>query len=37
MYTKEIINYSHNLLNKKKFANSKIIDLRIKNKIIKYE
>ena len=37
MYTKEIINYSHNLLNEKKFANSKIIDLRIKNKIIKYE
>ncbi|WP_075520944.1 cell division protein FtsQ/DivIB [Candidatus Pelagibacter communis] len=36
-YTKEIINYSHNLLNRKKFANSKIIDLRIKNKIIKYE
>ena len=37
MYTKEIINYSHNLLNEKKFANSRIIDLRIKNKIIKYE
>ncbi len=36
-YTKEIINYSHNLLNRKKFARSKIIDLRIKNKIIKYE
>ena len=36
-YTEEIINYSHNLLNRKKFANSKIIDLRIKNKIIKYE
>ena len=36
-YTKEIINYSYNLLNEKKFANSKIIDLRIKNKIVKYE
>ena len=36
-YTKEIINYSHNLLNRKKFASSKVIDLRIKNKIIKYE
>ena len=36
-YTKEIINNSHNLLNQKKFASSKIIDLRIKNKIIKYE
>jgi len=36
-YTKEIISYSRNLLNEKKFANSKIIDLRIKNKIIKYE
>ena len=36
-YNKEIINYSLSLLNEKKFANSKIIDLRIKNKIIKYE
>tara|TARA_B100001057_G_scaffold459625_1_gene509959 strand:+ start:262 stop:936 length:675 start_codon:yes stop_codon:yes gene_type:complete len=36
-YNKEIINYSSNLLIDRKFANSKIIDLRIKNKIIKYE
>ncbi len=33
----DIINHSSSLLNDKKFANSKIIDLRIKNKIIKYE
>ncbi len=36
-FTKDTINYSSNLLNEKKFVNSKIIDLRIKNKIIKYE
>ena len=36
-YTEDIINYSSNLLNDKKFANSKVIDLRLKNKIIKYE
>ena len=36
-FTKEIINYSNNLLNEKKFADTKIIDLRIKNKIITYE
>ena len=36
-FTKDIINYSSNLLNEKKFVDSKIIDLRIKNKIIKYE
>ena len=36
-YTEDIINYSSNLLNDKKFINSKVIDLRIKNKIIKYE
>ena len=36
-YNLEIINYSNDLLNNKIFANSKIIDLRIKNKIIKYE
>ncbi len=33
----EIINYSNNLLNKKNFNKSKVIDLRVKNKIIKYE
>ena len=31
------INYAKKLLNDKKFVNSKIIDLRIKNRIIKYE
>lgn len=31
------LNYASNLLNDKKFANSKIIDLRIKDRIIKYE
>ena len=36
-YNLEIINYSNDLLNNKIFADSKIIDLRIKNKIIKYE
>ena len=36
-YTLEIINYSSNLLINKKFINSKVIDLRLKNKIIKYE
>ncbi len=36
-YDIEIINYGNNLLNQKKFINSKIIDLRIKNRIIKYE
>ena len=36
-YSKEIINYSSDLFNNKKFINSKIIDLRLNNKIIKYE
>ena len=36
-YSKEIINYGSDLLNNKKFANSKTIDLRINNRIIKYE
>ena len=36
-FTEDIINYSSNLLNDKKFINSKIIDLRLENKIIKYE
>ena len=36
-YTKEIIDYGSDLLNNKKFVNSKIIDLRINNRIIKYE
>ena len=36
-YSKKIINYSSELLNDKKFINSKIIDLRINDKIIKYE
>ena len=36
-YTEDIINYSADLLKNKKFINSKVIDLRIKNKIIKYE
>ena len=36
-YTKEIINYSSYLLNDKRFINSKVIDLRLENKIIKYE
>ena len=36
-YDIKIINYSSSLLNEKKFANSKIIDLRVKNRIIKYE
>ena len=33
-FNKEIIDYSSQLLKEKNFANSKIIDLRIKNKII---
>ena len=33
-YSKRIINYSSNILNDKTFSNSKIIDLRLKNKII---
>ena len=37
IYSKEIINYSNNLLNNDKFINSKVIDLRFKNRIIKYE
>ena len=36
-YTEDIINYSSNLLNDKKFINSKVIDLRLENKIIKHE
>ena len=36
-YSEEIINYSSDLLNNKKFVNSKIIDLRINDRIIKYE
>ena len=36
-YTEDIINYSSHLLNDKKFIDSKIIDLRLENKIIKYE
>ena len=36
-YTEDLINYSSDLLRNKKFINSKVIDLRIKNKIIKYE
>ena len=36
-YDQDTINYSANLLKKKEFKNSKIIDLRINNKIIKYE
>ena len=36
-YSKEIVNYGSDLLNNKKFANSKTIDLRINNRIIKYE
>ena len=36
-FNQDIINQSNKLLNKKKFAEAKIIDLRIKNKIIKYE
>ena len=36
-YTKEIINYSSYLLNDKRFINSKVIDLRLEKKIIKYE
>ena len=36
-YTIEIINYSSSLLINKKFINSKVIELRMKNKIIKYE
>ena len=36
-YSKEMIDHSSKLLNDLKFANSKIIDLRINNRIIKYE
>ena len=36
-FNQQIIDYSSELLNRKEFANSKVIDLRIKNKIIKYE
>ncbi len=36
-YSEEMINYSSDLLNNKKFVNSKTIDLRINNRIIKYE
>tara|TARA_B100000989_G_scaffold291832_1_gene266869 strand:+ start:3074 stop:3748 length:675 start_codon:yes stop_codon:yes gene_type:complete len=36
-YNEEIIDYSSNLLSNKKFIDSKIIDLRIKNRIIKYD
>ena len=36
-FNQRIIDYSSELLNRKEFANSKVIDLRIKNKIIKYE
>tara|TARA_B100000941_G_C28444984_1_gene521785 strand:- start:84 stop:758 length:675 start_codon:yes stop_codon:yes gene_type:complete len=36
-YSEQIINHSFKLSKDKRFANSKIIDLRIKNKIINYE
>ena len=36
-YSEEMINYSSDLLNNKKFVNSKTIDLRINNRVIKYE
>ena len=36
-YSKEVINYGSDLLNNKKFVNSKTIDLRINNRIIKHE
>ena len=36
-FNQKIINYSSELLNRKEFTNSKVIDLRVKNKIIKYE
>ena len=36
-YSKKIINIGSELLNNKKFVNSKTIDLRINNRIIKYE
>ena len=36
-YSLDIINYASNLLKNKNFINSKIIDLRVENKIIKYE
>ena len=36
-YSKKIINYSSDLLNSEKFVNSKTIDLRINNRVIKYE
>ncbi len=36
-YTEETINHTSRLLKDKKFINSKVIDLRLKNRIIKYE
>ena len=36
-YTKETVNYSSYLLNDKRFVNSKVIDLRLENRMIKYE
>ena len=36
-YSKQIINYGSDVLNNKEFVNSKIIDLRINSRIIKYE
>ena len=36
-YNQKIINFSSDLLFDKNFVNSKIIDLRVKNRIIKYE
>ena len=36
-YSEQIINHSFKLFKDKRFANSKIIDLRIKNKVINYE
>ena len=36
-YSEQIINHSFKLLKDERFANSKIIDLRIKNKVINYE
>ena len=36
-YSKQIINYGSDVLNNKEFVNSKIIDLRINCRIIKYE
>tara|TARA_Y100000992_G_C21252813_1_gene486817 strand:+ start:74 stop:748 length:675 start_codon:yes stop_codon:yes gene_type:complete len=36
-YSLELFNYVSDLFNDEKFVNSKIIDLRVKNRIIKYE